>query len=189
MRNLQVVADKDNNDILIVATPVEYQIIEAALRKLDVQSRQVVMELAIIEVALNDDLEFGVDWLFRGGAPSGRGSGGNINTTAPVSTSTGNGITGSGTTNGISASLLQGFSYLISNVSIPRRHPGGRQAAGHLWEHQGGVQPAHLCTGQPEGHDQGGHDRTDQRAVHCRQHHERGHHDVVLYRAPACWCR
>ena len=36
MRNLQVVADKDNNTLLIVATPAEYSVIEAALKKLDI---------------------------------------------------------------------------------------------------------------------------------------------------------
>src|SRR6185437_4376925 len=81
VRNVQVVADKDNNTILIVATPAEYGVIEAALKKLDVPQRQVLIQVTIAEVALTDDLSFGVDWLFRGGAPSGRGSGGNFNTT------------------------------------------------------------------------------------------------------------
>ncbi len=79
MRNIQVVADKDNNTLLIVATAQEYRIIEAALKKLDVPPRQVAIEVTIASVALTDDLEFGVDWLFKGGAPSGRGSGGNVN--------------------------------------------------------------------------------------------------------------
>ena len=81
VRNVQVVADKDNNTILIVATPAEYAVIEAALKKLDVPQRQVLIQLTIAEVTLTDDLTFGIDWLFRGGAPSGRGSGGNFNST------------------------------------------------------------------------------------------------------------
>ena len=36
VRNIQVVADKDQNTVLIVATPSEYSIIEQALKKLDV---------------------------------------------------------------------------------------------------------------------------------------------------------
>ncbi|HEV2042008.1 MAG TPA: secretin N-terminal domain-containing protein, partial [Casimicrobiaceae bacterium] len=76
IRNIQVVSDKDNNTILIVATPSEYSVIEAALKKLDVPQRQVVIEVTIAEVKLTDDLTFGVEWLFKGGAPSGRGSGG-----------------------------------------------------------------------------------------------------------------
>src|SRR5450432_907359 len=83
IRNIQVVADKDNNTILIVATPTEYSVIEAALKKLDVAQRQVVIEVTVAEVKLTDDLTFGVEWLFKGGPPSGRGSGGLFNTTSP----------------------------------------------------------------------------------------------------------
>ena len=57
--------------------------IEAALKKLDVPPRQVVIEVTIAEVTLTDDLEFGVEWLFKGGAPSGRGSGGNFTVATP----------------------------------------------------------------------------------------------------------
>ena len=56
VRNLQVVADKDNNTLLIIATAAEYSVIEAALRKLDVPQRQVVMEVTIAEVTLTDDV-------------------------------------------------------------------------------------------------------------------------------------
>ena len=56
----------------------EYRIIEAALKKLDVPPRQVAIEVTIASVSLTDTLEFGVEWLFKGGAPSGRGSGGNV---------------------------------------------------------------------------------------------------------------
>jgi general secretion pathway protein D len=126
IRNIQVVSDKDNNTILIVATPTEYAVIEAALKKLDVPQRQVVIEVTIAEVTLTDQLDLGVDWLFKGGAPSGRGSGGNFNgiispinpavpTAAPVTT------------------LAQGFTYLINNLNFP----GGLQAALHLLDSYG----------------------------------------------------
>src|SRR5438034_2485026 len=64
IRNIQVVADKDNNTILTVATPAEYAVIEAALKKLDIQQRQVSIEVTIAEVTLNDELQFGVEWIF-----------------------------------------------------------------------------------------------------------------------------
>ena len=76
VRNLQVVADKDANTLLFVATPAEYSVIEQALRKLDVPQRQVVIDVTIAQIALTDELDFGVEWLFKGGAPSGTGSGG-----------------------------------------------------------------------------------------------------------------
>jgi general secretion pathway protein D len=135
VRNVQVVADKDNNTVLIVATPAEYAVIEAALKKLDVPQRQVLIQLTIAEVTLTDDLTFGIDWLFRGGAPSGRGSGGNFNSTKtpfnPQPTPT-----AAGTTTAASAASLvlqSGFNYLINNAMFP----GGVQAALHLLDSYG----------------------------------------------------
>ena len=50
VRNLQVVADKDANTLLVIATPAEYTVIEQALRKLDIPQRQVIIEVTIAEV-------------------------------------------------------------------------------------------------------------------------------------------
>ena len=69
-------ADKDDNQLLVIATSAEYSIIETALKKLDIPQRQVIIDVTIAEVTLTDELQFGVSWLFKGGAPSGRGSGG-----------------------------------------------------------------------------------------------------------------
>jgi len=129
VRNIQVVADKDQNTILIVATPSEYSIIEQALRKLDVPQRQVEIDVTIAEVTLTDDLNFGVDWVFRNAAPGGRGSGGNINR-APAF----NPILPTSTTGvGLGLNLLQGFTYLINNAA----YPGGIQAALSLLDQYG----------------------------------------------------
>jgi general secretion pathway protein D len=128
-----VVADKDNNTLLIVATGPEYTVIEAALRKLDVPSRQVMMEVTVANVALNDELTFGVDWLFKGGAPSGRGSGGLI--LGPGSTAGNPGVpSGSGTnaTNPV-LGIAQGFTYIINNTNFP----GGVQAVLRLLDTYG----------------------------------------------------
>ena len=132
VRNIQVVADKDQNTVLIVATPSEYSIIEQALKKLDVASRQVMIEVTIAEVKLTDSLTFGVDWIFKGAAPSGRGSGGlfqqgGFNPAAPLPTS-GAGAVASGL-----SIAAQGFSYLINNANFP----GGVQAALHLLDTYG----------------------------------------------------
>jgi general secretion pathway protein D len=131
IRNVQVVADKDNNMILIVATPPEYAVIEAALRKLDVPQRQVSIEVTIAEVTLTDDLQTGVEWLFRGGAPSGRGSGGNFTTSTPFNPAV---ATAAGATGGpVGLALATGFNYLINNANFP----GGVQAALHLLDTYG----------------------------------------------------
>jgi general secretion pathway protein D len=118
VRNLQVVADKDNNTLLIIATPAEYSVIEAALKKLDIPSRQVLIEVTIAEVSLTDKLEFGVEWLFKGGAPSGNGAGGMI--LPPIAGGGGGfnpGAPLTATSTGLS--IARGFSYIIQNAAFP----------------------------------------------------------------------
>ena len=61
-----IIADQDNNAILIMATPVDYRMIEAAIRKLDIQPRQVLINAIIAEVTLNDELDYGVGWFLSG---------------------------------------------------------------------------------------------------------------------------
>ena len=135
VRNIQVVADKDQNTVLIVATPSEFSIIEQALKKLDVPSRQVMIEVTIAEVKLTDQLTFGVDWIFKGGAPSGRGSGGLFVQNKPFNPgpvvtvpTTGTGAVATGL-----SIAAQGFSYLINNSNFP----GGVQAALNLLDSYG----------------------------------------------------
>jgi general secretion pathway protein D len=130
IRNIQVVADKDNNTILTVATPAEYAVIEAALKKLDIPQRQVSIEVTIAEVTLTDELQFGVEWLFKGGAPSGRGSGGQFNTSTPFNPAV---PIIAGATNPVGLALSTGFNYLINNSNFP----GGVQAALHLLDKYG----------------------------------------------------
>ncbi|MGZ5649471.1 MAG: type II secretion system secretin GspD [Usitatibacter sp.] len=62
---VRVIADKDTNSLLILATPADYEVIEGALRKLDIVRRQVLVEVLLAEVALSDDLKFGIDWFIR----------------------------------------------------------------------------------------------------------------------------
>jgi general secretion pathway protein D len=135
VRNVQVVADKDNNTILIVATPAEYTVIEAALKKLDIPQRQVVIDVTIAEVTLTDAINFGVEWLFKGGAPSGRGAGGLLTRSSPFNPG-GTATTTTSTTGGTTSTglnILNGFTYLIQNANFP----GGIQAALHLLDTYG----------------------------------------------------
>jgi general secretion pathway protein D len=64
----KVIADKDNNALLILATPGEYDGIEAAIRKLDITPRQVLIEVTIAEITLKDELKYGLEWYFNDGA-------------------------------------------------------------------------------------------------------------------------
>ncbi len=132
VRNIQAVADKDNNTLLIVATPIEYAIIEQALKKLDVPARQVAMEVTIASVTLTDTLDFGVEWLFKGGAPSGRGSGGNLTRSTPFNPAVPLAAAATAAVNP-GLALAQGFYYIINNSNFP----GGVQAVLHLLDQYG----------------------------------------------------
>jgi len=61
-----IMADQDNNAILIMASPADYRMIEAAIRQLDIQPRQVLINAIISEVTLNDELDYGVGWFLSG---------------------------------------------------------------------------------------------------------------------------
>jgi general secretion pathway protein D len=62
---VRVIADKDTNSLLILSTPGDYDVIEQALKKLDVVRRQVLVEVLLAEVLLTDDLQFGIDWFIK----------------------------------------------------------------------------------------------------------------------------
>jgi general secretion pathway protein D len=62
---VRVIADKDTNSLLILATPGDYEVITGALRQLDVVRRQVLVEVLLAEVTLTDELQFGIDWFIR----------------------------------------------------------------------------------------------------------------------------
>ncbi len=64
---VRVVADPQNNALLILANASGYEKIESALKKLDQAPRQVLIELTIAEVTLKDELSYGVEWLFSNG--------------------------------------------------------------------------------------------------------------------------
>ncbi|RLA00170.1 MAG: type II secretion system protein GspD, partial [Gammaproteobacteria bacterium] len=93
----QIVADEENNALLIYATNSEFHDIEQALKQLDVQPAQVLIEASIIEVALGDGLEYGVEWFVKNGLPDDHQG---------EAALTGLGI----------EALAPGFSYVISNA-------------------------------------------------------------------------
>lgn len=64
-------SDDNNNAIVVFGTPREYAVIEDALRKLDVAPQQVLIEAAITEVNLTDELRYGLQWNFTSGSTNG----------------------------------------------------------------------------------------------------------------------
>ena len=68
---LRVMADEINNAVLVYGTRAEYEKIETTLKRLDVPPVQVLIEASIIEVTLNDDLKYGLQWMFEDPARNG----------------------------------------------------------------------------------------------------------------------
>lgn len=64
---ISIVADIENNALLISASGREYERIEKILRQLDILPTQVLLEAVIAEVTLNDELELGMRWFFENG--------------------------------------------------------------------------------------------------------------------------
>ena len=62
-----VVADIENNALLIQTTARDYERIEQILAKVDVLPTQVMLEAVIAEVTLNDELKYGLRWFFENG--------------------------------------------------------------------------------------------------------------------------
>lgn len=72
---LRVMADGINNAVLVYGTAAEYAKVEATLKKLDVPPSQVLIEASIVEVTLNDDLQYGLQWAFSEQKEGGTGRG------------------------------------------------------------------------------------------------------------------
>jgi general secretion pathway protein D len=67
LANVRVVADEENNALMVYATGKQYEIIKEALDQLDVVATQVIIEASILEVTLTDELRYGLEWSFRKG--------------------------------------------------------------------------------------------------------------------------
>lgn len=68
---IKVVASRGNNALLIRATPDIYDSMEATLLRLDTAPWQVLIEATIAEVALNDQLRYGVQYFLQSGSFAG----------------------------------------------------------------------------------------------------------------------
>jgi len=66
--SVRIIADKVKNALVILAKPSDYRTVESALKRLDVVPLQVLIEATILEVTLNDNLRYGVEWFFKFGS-------------------------------------------------------------------------------------------------------------------------
>jgi general secretion pathway protein D len=61
---IKVVADEKNNSLLMLATRDDYRKLRSLIRQLDIMPMQVLVEATIVEVRLNDELSYGLQWYF-----------------------------------------------------------------------------------------------------------------------------
>ena len=91
---MRIIADTENNSLLVWSTSQDYDKLLNALRKLDVPKRQVLIEATIAEVSLSDELEYGVQWWFKNSVGDYTGPGSfEINTSTPLESVLGQGFT------------------------------------------------------------------------------------------------
>ncbi len=63
--DISIIAVEESNSLLIRATPSQYDSVESAIKRLDTMPLQVLIEVNILEVVLNDELSYGVDWFLQ----------------------------------------------------------------------------------------------------------------------------
>jgi general secretion pathway protein D len=61
----RIVADDVNNSLLIYASIADYETIGRALQQLDIPPLQVLIDATIIEISLQDELRYGLQWFFK----------------------------------------------------------------------------------------------------------------------------
>lgn len=64
MPNVKIIPDEGNNALVIVANSEQYAKIQRVIKQLDVLPLQVLIDATIVEVALKDELEYGIQWFF-----------------------------------------------------------------------------------------------------------------------------
>jgi general secretion pathway protein D len=94
---MRIVADDSKNSLVIMASERDYERVVRLLQTIDVPANQVMIEAAIAEVTLTDDLQYGVEWTLKNGYSTG---------------------TFSNLLNGGLNAALPGFSYAFKAASI-----------------------------------------------------------------------
>ncbi len=68
---IRISAIEENNQLMVMSSPAEWNAIQSAIRKLDISPLQVQIEARILEVSLTGELRYGVQWWFQGLQGSG----------------------------------------------------------------------------------------------------------------------
>jgi general secretion pathway protein D len=64
---VRFIADETTNSVIVTTFPRNWQEIEATIKQLDRQPRQVLIEVLVAEITLTDDIRLGVDWALKEG--------------------------------------------------------------------------------------------------------------------------
>ncbi len=73
LKNITVVAETKTNSLLVTGPPNSFSVIENLIEKLDMRTTQVFVEVAIVDVTLDDNTKFGLEWSWTNPvSPSGR---------------------------------------------------------------------------------------------------------------------
>jgi general secretion pathway protein D len=63
--DIRITAVEENNQLVMRATPAQYEAIRGAIRRLDTVPLQVHIEARLLDVSLTNNLQFGVKWYFE----------------------------------------------------------------------------------------------------------------------------
>ncbi|MCK5662046.1 MAG: hypothetical protein KAI17_01100, partial [Thiotrichaceae bacterium] len=65
--DIKIIADENNNALIIVATAQDYAVMQQVIKQLDVMPLQVLIDATIVDVQLSDDLQYGIQWFIQSG--------------------------------------------------------------------------------------------------------------------------
>ncbi len=128
--NLTITADERNNSLLVYSDFMTFQKIRDILEAIDIPQAQVAIEATVLEVELNDSLQYGVSWfiqnnildaartsIYAGSGPRfAPGPGGA--TSLPSGDGPGGAITVSGVMNGVPVKAVIQALQAVTNVKI-----------------------------------------------------------------------
>lgn len=107
LQNVRIAPDVVNNTLLIYASQEHYRIIERTLQQIDRPQLQVAIDATIVEVTLNDQLRYGVQFFLKSSDVGlGKNEGSVLNTTNLASAAL--------------SRVLPGFNFLVGTEARPR---------------------------------------------------------------------
>lgn len=108
---INIIADEVNNALIIVATAQDYAVVQKVIKQLDVMPLQVLIDATIVDVTLDDELQYGIKWFFNHG--SGAGNSGGLDLGATAST-----LALAAATGGASEAAGFGYSFISQSQDI-----------------------------------------------------------------------